>query len=175
MTQLRGVRQEWIAVGVIASVSVAAFYGIFDVLAARGPLYTINLLGKTLFRGVRDPAIIQLPVPHDVAAMLMYSGFHLLLSLVIGLIVTGFIAHAERYPDRTTRMLLLIVAGFVLTIMAVGFLTSPMRPLLPWWSIVVANSLAVVAAGIWLLARHPGLVHRLTPDFLRPSLREGNG
>lgn len=161
MAQAAEVKREWIGVGLIASVSVAAFYALFDVLAARGPLYTINLLGKALFRGVRDPAILQLPVPRDVGAMLLYTGFHLALSLVIALIVTNFLSHAERHPDRAGRMLLLIVAGFVVTIFAVGALTGTIRPLLPWWSIVVANGLAVGCAGAWLLTRHPGLGGRL--------------
>ena len=56
---------------------------------------------------------------------------------------------------------LLIVGGFFVTILAVGFLTSSMRPLLPWWSFVVANGLAVVLAGAYLLTRHPGLWRRV--------------
>jgi hypothetical protein len=155
------VKREGIRVGLIASLSVAGFYAVFDLLAARGPFYTINLLGKAVFRGVRDPAIIQLPVPHDVAAMLLYTGFHLLLSVGIGLFVTWLIGQVERRPSDANRILLAVFAGFVATILAVGLLTAPMRPLLPWWSIVLANSLAVVCAGTYLISRHAVLRRRL--------------
>lgn len=157
------VRQEGVVVGLIASASVAAFYAGFDLLAARGPLYTVNLLGKAVFRGERDPAILQLPIPHDTGAILLYSGLHLVLSLVIGVIVTRLIAEAERQPSQSVLKLGLVVAGFVATILTVGYLTSPMRPLLPWWSIVVANSLAVLLGGAYLRGRHPGLGRRLMP------------
>ena len=163
MTEPLEVRREGIRVGLIAALSVAGFYAGFDTLAARGPFYTINLLGKALFRGVRDPAVIQLPVPHDVGAMLLYTGLHLALSLGIGLIVTWLIAQVERRPADANRILLVVASGFVVTIVAVGFLTTPMRPLLPWWSIVVANALAVVCAAAYLALRHPALTERLLP------------
>lgn len=64
---------------------------------------------------------------------------------------------------RSPMVLFTIVAGFVVTIVAVGLLTSPIRPLLPWWSIVVANALAVLLAGGYLLRSRPGTWSRLSP------------
>jgi hypothetical protein len=49
---------------------------------------------------------------------------------------------------------LLLVAGGVATILAVGYLTAPLRLLLPWWSIVVANAMAVAVVGADLLRQH---------------------
>jgi hypothetical protein len=46
--------REGIVVGLIAYASVAVFYSAFDLLAARGTLYTVDLLGKAVFRGLRD-------------------------------------------------------------------------------------------------------------------------
>jgi hypothetical protein len=163
MARTVDVRREGLAVGLIASLSVAVFYAVFDILAARGGLYTINLLGKAVFRGVRDPVVLQYPVLPDAGAMLLYTGLHLVLSLIIGLIVTRLIAEAEQQPSRARLVLLIIVAGFFVTVFAVGSLSSSMRPLLPWWSIVVANGLAVALAGAYLLSRHPGLMRRLAP------------
>jgi hypothetical protein len=48
------------------------------------------------------------------------------------------------------------------TITVIGLLTTPMRPVLPWWSIVVANTLAVLLAGAYLVKRRPGLWRRLS-------------
>lgn len=161
MTRSKGVLREGLVVGLIAYAAVAAFYAIFDVLAARGGLYTLNLLGRALFRGLRDPAVLQLPLQYDTSAMLSYNAVHLFVSLAIGLIVASLVAMAERRPSQALVPLAIIVGGFIVTIVAVGYLTNAVRELLPWWSIVVANSLAVLVAGWYFLERHPGLLHTL--------------
>ena len=149
--------------GFIAYASVAVFYGAFDVLATRGFLFTVDLLGKAVFRGQRDPAILQFPVRPDLMAVFWYNGLHLVTSLAIGLIVVSLVEQAERRPSQARLVLFVIVAGFVVTILGVGLLTTPFRPLLPWWSIVVANALAVLVAGSYLLRKRPGLWRRLVP------------
>lgn len=155
--------REGIAVGLIAYASVAVFYSAFDLLAARGTLYTVDLLGKAAFRDLRDAGILQYPIRPDLTAIFWYNGLHLLISLAIGLIVTRLIEQAERHPAQAPLVLFTIVAGFVLTVLGVGLLTSPMRPVLPWWSIVVANGLATLLAGLYLLQKRPGLWRRLIP------------
>jgi len=155
--------RDGLVVGLIAYASVAVFYSIFDFLAARGALYTVNMLGRAVFRGLRDPGVLLHPVRLDLSAIFLYNGLHLLLSLVIGLVVMRFVGQAERNPSRAGLMLALIVAGFVVTILAVGWLSAPIRPVLPWWSIVVANSAAVVAAGAYIIRRRPGVVRRVMP------------
>lgn len=159
-TQRNAVR-DGLVIGLLAYASVALFYAAFDFLAARGTLYTVDLLGKALFRGVRDPSILQFPAQPDTGALLLYNGFHLVMSLVIGQVVSHLIKRAEDRPTEARAMLGVIVAGFVVTVLAVGMLTAPMRPLLPWWSIVVANAAAVAVAGTYLMRKHPGLGQRM--------------
>lgn len=149
----RSVR-EGLIVGLIAYAVVAAFYAVFDLLAARGALYTVDLLGKAMFQGLRDPSILQFPVALDPAAVFWYNAFHLIASLAIGLVVTGLLFSAERHPGYAPVILALIGGGFVVTVLAVGFLTDSIRSLLPWWSIVVANVLATVAGAAYLVRRH---------------------
>lgn len=161
MTEHRPIR-EGLAVGIIGSACAAMFYAAFDILAARGAFFTVDMLGKSLFRGVRDPAVLGLPAQIDVAAAGLYTGLHVLVSLLIGLIVVGLLVRAERRPPQARLVLLTIVAGFFVTIIAVGLLTGPIRPLLPMWSVIVANALAVVVAGAYLLRKHPGTWRRLT-------------
>jgi hypothetical protein len=143
--------------GLVAYVSVAVFYALFDLLAVRGAFYTVNLLGRAVFRGLRDPAVLLLPVQLDFGAIARYNLLHLGLSLLIGLVVVRLIAEAERRPAQAPAVLAVIVAGFVATILVVGLLTQSLRPVLPWWSIVAANSLAVIAGAAYVLRRHPGV------------------
>ena len=161
MSAEHGRWREGATVGLIAYAAVAVFYSVFDILAARGAFHTVNLLGRAVFRGLRDPGVLLLPVQPDFTAIFWYNALHLVLSLAIGLIVVGLVDHAERHPNRSRSVVSVIVAGFVVTVLVVGMLTVPMRPVLPWWSIVVANGFATLFAGAWLLWKHPGLWGRL--------------
>jgi hypothetical protein len=163
MASLSRDTRDGLVVGLIAYASVAAFYSTFDFLAARGTLYTVNLLGRAVFRSLRDPGILYTPQPLDLAAVFFYNGLHLAVSLAIGLVVMRFVGRAERQPALAWPMLLLIVTGFVLTILGVGALSASIRPVLPWWSIVVANTLAVALAAVYMMRRRPGVLGRLVP------------
>ena len=153
--------RQGIVVGLIGYASVALFYAIFDFLAARGSLFTVDMLGKAVFQGLRDPSVLLLPVRPDPRAILEYNALHLLISLAIGLLVTGMVEYADRNPSRAPLVALLIVGGFFVTIFAVNFLVDPIKELLPWWSIVVANLFAVLLAGLYLMRQRPGVGRRL--------------
>ncbi len=155
--------RDGIVVGLIGYFAVAVLYAVFDLIAARGMLHTVDMLGKAVFRDLRDPGVLQMPMELDVAAIIWYSGLHLVLSLAIGMIVTSLIAYSEQHPEKSTLVLLILIAGFVVTVAAVGMLTSGFRELLPWWSIVVANILAVICAGAYLVRQRPGTWQRLSP------------
>lgn len=162
MVTEHGTVRDGLVVGLIGYASVALFYSGFDVLAARDPLYTVDLLGKAVFRGLRDPGVLLFPLPLDGMAIFLYNALHLAIALVIGIIVTALAGEAERHSGRSPLVLFTLVAGFVVTVALVGLLTAPMRPVLPWWSIVVANALAVIVAGSYLIRQRPRLWHRLT-------------
>ncbi len=162
-------------VGLIAYAVVALFYSAFDLLAARGSLYTVDLLGKAVFRGLRDPAVLQFPIDRDPQAIFLYNGLHLVLSLVIGLIVVGMLRHAERDSSHGPMVLLALVAGGIATVILVAYLTEPMRALLPLWSIAIANLLAAFVAGAYLLRTRPGLWSQLTGGMSRKAVLAGKG
>lgn len=147
--------RDGLTLGTLAYAAVAAFYAAFDFLAARGSLYTVDLLGKATFRGLRDPSVLQLPMSLDLAAIFLYNALHLAASLGIGLVVAWLITQAERYPSMAGAFLTAIVSGYLATILFVGALTAPFRALLPWWSIVAANTAAVAVAGAWIVWRRP--------------------
>lgn len=154
--------REGLVVGLIGYASVAVFYTTFDVFAARGPLHTVDVLGRAVFRGLRDRGVLLFPMQIDVWAISLYNVMHLVIALSIGLIVTRLAAEAERHPSRARLVLLALIAGFVCTVSAVGILTTSMRPILPWWSIVAANVLATVLAGWYLVRRRRGFWLTLT-------------
>lgn len=153
--------RDGVIVGLIAYAAVAVFYGVFDLLASRGALFTVNLLGQGLFTGVRDPSVLQFPIPVEMPVVFWYNGVHLVASLAIGLIVVWLVEQAERNPARAGLMAGYIVTGFAITVAVVGRLTEPMRTLLPWWSIVVANGAATACAAAYLLRQRPGLWRRM--------------
>jgi len=155
--------RDGIVVGLIGYLAVAIFYSVFDVLATRGALYTVDLLGKAVFRGLRDPGVLLFPAQLDPVAIVWYNALHLVLALSIGIVVTGLISYAEEHPGQTYLVLFVIVGGLIVTVTAVGLLTDAIRPVLPWWSIVVANVLASVLAAAYLLVRRPGLLRRFVP------------
>jgi hypothetical protein len=155
--------RDGLTVGFIAYLAVAAFYSTFDLLAARGTLYTVNLLGRAVFRGLRDPGALEYPVPLDLGAIFQYNALHLVAALAIGLVVVGLVVQAERHPARAPAVLVVIVAGFLVTVAGVGWLSTPIRPVLPWWSILVANTAAVIPAAAYLIWKRPGLEGRLLP------------
>jgi hypothetical protein len=152
-----------VVVGVIGYAAVAMLYAAVDLVAGRGLLYTVDLLGKAVFLGLRDPAVLSLPIRPDPVAVVLYNGLHLLASIAIGLIVVGLVERVRRERRLAGLALFTIVAGFVVTIVAVGYLTRDMRPVLPWWSIVVSNSLAVIVAGSYLQWRWPDTWELLSP------------
>lgn len=153
--------REGLVLGLIGYAVVAAFYAAFDFLAARGFLYTVNLLGSVVFRGLRDPGVLSTPVAIDFTAVALYTALHLAVSLAIGLVVAWLVSQLEGPPAQARLAMLVIVAGFFVTIFAIGMVSTPIKALLPWWSVVLANLLAVVVAGAYVAGRHPGLSRHL--------------
>ncbi len=158
--QTRTVR-DGIIVGLTGFAAVALFYLAFDFLAARGPLHTVNMLGRAVFRGLREPAVLQFPVELDPRAVLEYSALHLSVAIVVGLFVAWLVDTGERDAARRATIRIIIAAGYLVTVAAVGLVTMPMRELLPWWSILLANALAMLVGGAYLVSRRPGLWSRL--------------
>jgi len=152
--------REGVVVGLIGFVAVALFYMLFDLLAGQGFLFTLNLLGKVLFRGVRDPAILQLPIARDVGAMAAYNFLHLAVSLAVGLFVAWLVDLVEENPGRGRSVLLVMVGGYLATVAALAVFARGIA-LLPLWSIVSVNTLAALGGGLYLWRAHPALWTRI--------------
>lgn len=158
-TPTRWIREGYVT-GLTAWAAVAVFYGGLDLFAGRGALFTVDQLGRFLLQGTAGAA--SAPAPIDVIGVLAYTALHLVASLAIGMLVCRLVHEAEMEPWQAQVALLFIVAGFAGTITVVGLLSTPIRAVLPWWSIVVANTLAVLVAGSVMIRRHPGFLSRMT-------------
>ena len=153
--------REGLTVGLIGFAAVAAFYTVFDILAGQGWFFTLNLLGQVLFRGVRDPAVLQLPMPLDVGAMTAYNFLHLFVSLAVGLFVAWLVDLVEESPHRGYATLGILLMGYLATVAAVALFARDVAPLLPLWSVVTVNTLAALGGGVYLWRAHPGLWARV--------------
>ena len=89
MLNERRTLRDGIVVGLIGYASVALFYSAFDILASRGMFYTVNLLGKALFRGLRDPAVLMFPLEIDVTAAFFYNLVHLAAAFDVAILIGG--------------------------------------------------------------------------------------
>lgn len=161
--------REGCIVGLLAFVTVAVFYAAFDLLAARGALYTVNQIGVVLQRGPTEIGAAGGSWPIDLGAIVFYSTLHLVVSLGIGLLVCRLVHEAELRPTQAQVALLFIVAGFAGTIALVGALSAPIREVLPWWSVIASNTAAVLVAGTVLLRRHPSFVEDLAVNPRFPA------
>jgi hypothetical protein len=153
--------RDGISVGLVAYLAVAVFYSAFDLLASRGAFFTVNLLGRAVFRGLRDPAVLQFPVALDISAAFWYNAVHLAVSLGIGLVVMGLVEQAEREPDQAHTISAIIAGGFLATVFGALLVTEAMRALVPWWSVVVANGIATVGGAAYLTVKRPGIWRRM--------------
>jgi len=154
--------REGCITGLIAYVSVAVFYAVFDLVGANGLLFTVNQLGQFMLRGPAALAFDAGITPISLSAILAYSAVHLVASLAIGVLVCRLVFEAELQPAQAQTALLFIVAGFAGTIAMVGIVSAPIREVLPWWSIMSANALAVLVAGSVMIRRHPEFLSRMT-------------
>lgn len=161
MARTGSVVREGVIVGLIGYATVVVFYAVFDFLAARGVGFTLDLMGKVLFRGSRDPAILQLPPTPDAGAMVGYNLLHLAVSLAVGLFVAALISRVEERPRLAFPVALTLLAGYLITIFGVGRLVQGLTPLVPWWTIVIVNTLAAAVGALYLSRAHPGLLGRI--------------
>ena len=161
--------REGLIIGSLAFAAVAAFYLAFDLVAARGALYTVNQLGLILLRGPGEVTAAGGSWPIDPAGIAAYSALHLAGSLLIGMVVCRLVHEAELRPMQAQIALLFIVAGFAGTIALIGALSEGIREVLPWWSLIAANALAVLIAGYVMLQRHPGFLERMTENPRFPA------
>ena len=149
-------RREGIVVGLLGATAVAVWFFIVDLIAGH-PFYTPFALGSVLqgFFGATEPASMPLTI-------LMYTIFHYLAFIGVGIIFAAIFNAAEREPAVLAAFLILFVG---LEIVSLGLTlvveeTSALRSI-AWYQIAAANLVASVTMGAYLFSRHRGVIRKL--------------
>src|SRR5918992_1102130 len=137
-------------VGIIGGLAVALWFLILDTLAGQ-PFQTPSLLGQVLLFGDSTPDTSRIVF----GAILLYTAFHFAVFALFGMGLVMLVHWGVR--ESVVRYALLPVF-LVFEILFYGLLevfSERTRELFPFWTVVVANTLAAVCMGLYLWMRHP--------------------
>jgi len=136
-------------VGIIGGLVVAVWFLVLDLLAGH-PLMTPSLLGQVVLFGDRTPETTVI-----FGAVLVYTAFHFLVFALLGM---GLVALVHWGIGNSVIRYALLPLFLVFEVMFYGLievLSERTNELFPFWTVVVANTLAAIAMGILLWRRHP--------------------
>lgn len=145
-------RNESLATGAIGAGVVALWFLVLDLINGQA-LVTPSILGQAIIFG-RGAAVTNVV---DYTAVAAYTVLHLAVFLVIGALVTKLVFLADRQGIFRFALLMLFVVFEVMFYGVVVMFLQGTRGLFPFWSILVANTLAAVSMGAYLYVRHPAL------------------
>lgn len=148
------VYEQGFVAGAIGAAVVALWFLAVDAVNGR-PLFTPNVLGTALFRGIGTSAT-EIPISFEM--VFVFTWVHLLVFLVIGLGASLLLDLAERNRNFGFGIVLLFVVfefGFVAlcTLVAEPVLDALTMPL-----VLLGNLFAAAAMGAYFWRRHPRLV-----------------
>lgn len=148
---------QGLVAGFVGYAAVVAFVSLANLVSGRPVFYTAAALGSTLFYGLKDPTKLVI----EPGPVLAYNGLHLTLSLAAGLVAGWLLFETERHHFIWYFVLIIFVAGFLFSLLAIGIVGAEIAHLIPWWSVVVANLIWAAALGCYLWYQHRGLLARL--------------
>ncbi len=146
--------------GFLGYAAVVIFVSIANLISGRSVFHTAAALGSTLFYGLDDPAKLVI----EPGPVLAYNGIHLVLSLVAGIVAAWLLFETERHHFIWYFVMFVFLAGFLYSLLAVGIVGAEIAHLVPWWSVIVANLIWVVALGGYLWYQHRGLIAQLRSE-----------
>lgn len=159
--------------GFLGAIAVAVWFLLLDVI--RGvPLLTPSVLGQVLLFGEAQPVM-----DHAVfGAVLAYTVVHFAAFVAFGIGMTELFHLAAKEPMFIFAVLIVfVVFEFFFFAITFTFFTGT-EGLFPWWSVLVANTLASVVMGVYLWKKHPSIKRALQRQSLGdvagpPHPREG--
>ena len=157
------VLMEGLVTGFVGYLVIVLFYGIFNLLSGRSFFYTAAALGEDLV--APDAAG---PTAGAAGAVLAFNGLHVLAFLLIGLVAAWLVMQTERHPGFFVIALFAGLAGLFMTLAAFLSVSAMTEHQIPLWSVVVANLLAGLGMGAYLIRTHPRLWSELR-DHVDPE------
>jgi glycopeptide antibiotics resistance protein len=147
-------------------------YDLFlDAIAGRA-LYTPNVLGQVVVFRNLEPVTGSL----DITAILAYTAVHLIAFIAFGLVVARLMRLATHQPYFRIAILILLVTFEFFFAFFMLMLSEITAQAFPFWAVLTANGLAILAMGIYFYQKHPALITALRrvplgtiPDEHEPS------
>ena len=144
--------------GIIGASVIALWFLVLDIVQGR-PFHTPTVLGTALF-AARD-AISSGEHLHPFRATVMYTWFHGLVFVAIGVIASCLLGVVEKKPDLGFGVLLLFVFFEILFVASTFIFAEPILGAIAWPAVLFGNLLAAAAMAGYLWHRHKSLV--ITP------------
>ncbi len=150
--------------GLIGAFVVAMWFLFLD-LAGGTPFRTPAALGSALLLGASSPSDISV----SIGLVATYTVVHVAAFVIAGVVFVALAEQVERVPAMALLVLLtgILLEGLVVATLAVG--AEWVLGTLGWWSVAVANVLAVAAMGWQVWRTHPTLQRRMLQEH--PQLR----
>lgn len=137
-------------VGIIGGLAVAIWFLILDTIAGH-PFQTPSLLGQVVLFGNSRPDTTHLVF----GAILVYTAFHFAVFALLGMGLVVLVHWGTRDPVVRYALLPIFLVFEVLFYGLLQVLSEKTHDLFPFWTVLVANTLAAVCMGSYLWLRHP--------------------
>lgn len=154
----RPTRTDGLLAGLLAAAAVATWYFILDLVQGQ-PFFTPAALWSALVLGIDHADDVRITF----GSVLGYTVIHFGVWSLIGVVVASILGAARTRPSILLGFVLLAVASVALFIGMISILAFWLVDVLRWWTIGIANILAVGAMVFFIAWRHP---------FVREALRE---
>ena len=144
--------REGIIAGLIGSASVAIWFFILDVIHGR-LLFTPAALGSGFLKGARTVDDVQITL----ATVGGYTAVHVVAFALVGVLAALLIHAAQKRPIVLLGAILLFVTLEAFFVGILALVASWLMDVMPWWTIAIANLIAGLAMGTYLMSTHPAL------------------
>lgn len=146
------VREGFVA-GLLGATTIAIWFLILDVISGH-PFYTPDLLGRGLISVLgKPPAMPDTMITHVFA----YTLFHYVAFVIVGVIIAWLIHQSARTPAVLAGLLLMFVIFELGAYELTSLFTETSLGGMAWYQIFIANLLATVVMGWYMVTRHPNL------------------
>jgi hypothetical protein len=154
---------DGILAGLIGGVVIAAWFFVFDALNGH-PLWTPAVVAAALLHASHE----QVALTHAAWTLVAeYGILHFVVFAAIGAIGALLIDASERSPVLFAP-LLIFTAAFEVFFIALLMLIGPAAAAaMPWWKVIIGNSMATAAMLAFFLWRQPVLAQNLFGPWMR--------